>query len=147
MKLKKIPLADFQARLQDCLDFFQNTTIVIENKNQRIFIVEGTISDKRLSRVYEVRIEYRGLVRRSPNIYINNLQTEVALSDIPHLYKRTPKQIQLCLTYPSYVEYRKEDLFSKNFFLWTIEWLVFFELFEVTKIWYGNGIHPGKKKL
>ncbi|AFT82532.1 MULTISPECIES: hypothetical protein [Leuconostoc] len=146
MKIKKSPLKQFYAKFNDCLSFFQHTKIISQNTNKRQFTIEGTLSDSSLSRTYEIRVEYSGLTSRSPKIYILNLQTDVPLSQIPHVYGVNDDYIQICLTYPAYVEYRKENVFSESFFLWTVEWLVFFELFEITNTWFGNGIHLEVKK-
>lgn len=146
MKIKKSTLKDFYIKRNDCLNFFKNTKIVSQNANERKFEIEGTLSDETLSSTYEIKVEYSALTSRSPKIYILNLNTDVPLNKIPHVYEVNANYIRICLTYPGYIEYRKEDVFSKNFFLWTIEWLVFFELFEITDTWFGNGKHPKVKK-
>lgn len=146
MKIKRSPLKQFYAKRNDCLRFFQNTKIISQNTNKRQFIIEGTLSDSSLSRIYEIRVRYNGLTSKIPQIYILNLNTDVPLNQIPHVYEVNDDYIRICLTYPTYIEYRKENVFSENFFLWTIEWLAFFELFEITATWFGNGIHLEVKK-
>ncbi|NLI92701.1 MAG: hypothetical protein GX434_10990 [Peptococcaceae bacterium] len=56
---------------------------------------------------------------------------------IPHMYH----QKELCLFYPPKKEWTRQDLIAETIIPWTSEWLYFYEVWQVTGEWNGEGIH------
>lgn len=56
---------------------------------------------------------------------------------VPHMYKDG----SLCLYYPKYQERKDDDFWAATLVPWTSLWLYYFEIWQQTGNWLGEGIH------
>lgn len=74
-----------------------------------------------------------------PRIYIlDSLERADGHLELPHVWN--DKKQEICLYYPIYKEWTRYKKIS-IFVPWVSEWLYYYELWLVTGIWYGGGIH------
>lgn len=52
---------------------------------------------------------------------------------LPHVYPDGT----LCLATPG--QWRRDMLLATTFFPWTLEWLAYYEIWSVTRVWHGDG--------
>lgn len=73
----------------------------------------------------------------------------------PHIYKHKSKwnedtqeydECCLCLHLPGSDEYDRNKSLLQTAIAWAIKWTEFYELWLLTGVWYGGGIHPEKDK-
>lgn len=57
--------------------------------------------------------------------------------------RKLPK---LCLEMPSLNEWNPSMALMDSYVPWAAEWIEFYELWQLTGIWYGGGVHPGIAK-
>lgn len=97
----------------------------------------GTLQPSDNSPVYSVKIVYP--IPRSPKVWV---LAPALRSDFPHHY---PDQ-SLCLYYPSDYSWTSGKLISQTIVPWTSLWLAYYEIWCVTRIWYGQEVqHSGAK--
>lgn len=95
------------------------------------------------SKEYDVKVEY--IIGKMPKTWILNVDIDkFKAKKIPHKYKVNieEKKIQICLFRPQYKEWTKSKFISNTIVPWTIEWLYFYEIWEITGKWQGGGEHP-----
>ena len=103
---------------------------------------EGMLKPTPDSRTYHVRMDYT--LGNSPHVRIlsPDLHHLAGSRKLPHTYKQAEKRI--CLYYPDGRLWRPQMSLAVTVMTWTLAWLVFFELWLMTDIWYGRGKgHPG----
>jgi hypothetical protein len=102
-------------------------------------IVKPTV----FSKEYEIKIEYK--MERSPIIWLVGVDLDPEdAQKIPHKYevKVEEKKVRLCLFMPKYKEWDKYMFIADTIVPWTIEWLYFYEIWQITGEWKGGGEHP-----
>lgn len=57
--------------------------------------------------------------------------------DIPHLYS----DFSLCLYYPKSQEWTPDMFIAETVIPWASEWLAHYEIWRVTGVWHGGGVH------
>ena len=63
--------------------------------------------------------------------------------DAPHVYKESGA---LCLYYPPDDSWNSQKLLGDTIFIWTAEWLYYYELWLATGQWFGSEVpHTGNK--
>jgi hypothetical protein len=60
----------------------------------------------------------------------------------PHVYDHVDGVTRLCLYYPTSNEWTTQSWLSKTMVPWTISWLRFYEIWQITGKWEGGGEHP-----
>lgn len=97
------------------------------------------ITPSPLSKTYIVHLHYK--YNEEVKVYVLDpkpLKLAPDKSLLPHVYS-TPKQ-RLCLFYPKDREWTPAKLYVKTLIPWACEWLLHYEIWSVTGIWYGGGI-------
>jgi hypothetical protein len=96
----------------------------------------GTLRPTPASIAYTVRIEY--CEGQQPHVFVVDPPLEDFPDDsIPHTYSPT----EMCLYYPGEFDQGREFI-ADTIVPWASEWLLFYELWLITKEWHGGGIHP-----
>ena len=95
----------------------------------------------------EESIEYTIVIRayegsKIVRIFVTNPKVELFYKGqlVPHLYRNGA----LCLYYPKYNEWDYRWPWADTLIPWTSLWLYFYEIWQETGEWLGEGIH-GKK--
>jgi hypothetical protein len=101
-----------------------------------------------LSRSYKLELSY---ARNAPP-EVRVIEPDiVALSGAqgrpPHLYT-FEHPVRLCLYLPRAGDWSREEVLAVSVVPWSVEWLFYYEMWQVTGKWHGGGAHPaaGKKK-
>ena len=90
------------------------------------------------SQQYKIRIKY--VVGGRPETYIAEpypLKLAEGATDLPHTYDS--KQQKLCLYHPGLFEWGNNMLIANTIVHWAIQWLVFYEIWQLTGVWSGGG--------
>lgn len=95
-----------------------------------------------ISRVYDLRIEFRQGTR--PEIFVDGPDLHVLAGGrrIPHLYQQKPPK--LCLYRPKMQEWQSWMRLDQTVVPWTALWLFYFEEWLASDEWKGGGEHPGE---
>lgn len=104
-------------------------------------IWEGKLQPSELSITYDIRIEYN--MGRNPDIYVinpNPLPLAKDATKLPHIYSNPEKQ-HLCLYHRRMNEWNARKMIAKTIIPWTSEWLLHYEIWVITGVWHGGGIH------
>lgn len=93
-----------------------------------------------LSRLYQLRIEFRQGDR--PLVYVDgpNLHDLADGRRLPHCYEQRP--VRLCLYFPPVGEWRSYMRIDQTIVPWAILWLFYFEEWLLSDDWKGGGMHP-----
>ena len=106
----------------------------------------GIVKTGPFSKEYTIKIEYR--IGKSPLTWLVNekLDSETYMK-IPHKYNVdfNAGTIQLCLYKPGNKEWMKHYSIAKTIVPWAIEWLYYYEIWQITGEWQGGGAHPTPK--
>lgn len=97
-----------------------------------------TVTPTLLSDTYTLKFVYDQNYK--PKVYIVNpkpLRLAKGAKRLPHTYD-TSKQL-LCLFLPHNQEWTTSKLMSKTIVHWAVEWLVYYEEWAFSGIWYGGG--------
>lgn len=92
----------------------------------------GSIQPDLTSPKYLIRIRYKP--GSAPSVMV--LEPEIELCTDIHIYKNGA----LCLYYPCDQPWRDTNLIADTIIPWTAEWLVYYELYLITKKWEGPEI-------
>ena len=93
----------------------------------------GTVHPGSGSDEYELRLEARPATPPSIFVVAPALQTD-ANGQLPHVYDDR----SLCLSQAG--DWRPHMLFIETFLPWSCEWLIQYELWTATSVWYGDGL-------
>ncbi len=100
------------------------------------------------SKEYEIRIEYK--IGKQPLTWLvgEEISPEQA-KKIPHKYRVIIEEnkVLLCLYRSKYNEWEKNMFIADTIVPWAIEWLFFYEIWQITGEWKGGGEHPKEKDL
>ena len=103
----------------------------------------GIVKPTPFSKDYVIMIEYK--IGKSPKTWLINetLDTET-YEQIPHNYEVDlfSGKIRLCLYKPGRKEWQPNSSIAKTIIPWAIEWLFYYEVWQVTGEWLGGGEHP-----
>lgn len=140
--MKEVTLNMYKNLLQ--LNKLEGCQIVSKKRNG--FSAELLIRDGR----YRIRIDYHSI--GSPDVYVVS----------PVIDMRSPLEIHtfglrfhgaynkeipcLCLTHYDSDKWNSSILLTESYIPWAIEWTEFYELWLLTGVWYGGGIHQGGGK-
>ena len=95
------------------------------------------------SRQYDLRIEYK--MGKIPEVWLLNARVDkMTDKKIPHNFKVDAEEdkILMCLFRTKYDEWSKQKSIAETIIPWAVEWLFFFEIWQVTGQWNGGGEHP-----
>ena len=115
---------------------------VLLNRRTRLRF-DFSVRPTRISREYSCRIELSHL-GNDPEAYVlsPNLQELAEGKRPPHIYDYVNGVTQLCLFYPQSSEWTTQSWLSQTMVPWTISWLRFYEIWQITGAWEGGGEHP-----
>lgn len=104
---------------------------------------KGILQPTPLSDKYEVLIKYT--IRKPPYIQVfvvNQNFKNLDNPSFPHKYKVYPEKntVKICLD--RYKVFTKKKYISTTIIPWTLEWLYFYEIWNITGVWCGGGEHP-----
>jgi hypothetical protein len=97
-----------------------------------------------LSRMYDLRIEYRQ--GATPSVFVDAPDLTL-LSDgrrLPHVYDQKPTS--LCLYLPGTREWEPWLRLDQTIVPWSALWLFYFEEWLVSDHWKGGGAHPSPRE-
>lgn len=98
----------------------------------------GYIQPTNLSITYKVKIFYE--TYGVPKVYIINPKIEY--NKEIHMYEDT----RLCLYYPNDTPWKRSMHIHETIIPWISEWLIFYELFQITGMWKHPAVsHNGNK--
>jgi hypothetical protein len=97
----------------------------------------GKLRPTERSPEYLVEITYK--LYSIPNVFVFKPKIR---PDAPHIYKQSGT---LCLYYPEDGSWNGRMLLGKTIFLWTAEWLYYYELWLATGEWFGPEVPHGGK--
>lgn len=106
----------------------------------------GVVKPGPFSREYAIKIEYR--IGKNPLTWLINEKLDPEMyKEIPHKYgvDLDAGTIQLCLYKPGNKEWLKHYSIAKTIVPWAIEWLYYYEIWQITGEWQGGGTHPTPK--
>lgn len=92
----------------------------------------GTMCPQRASPHYHVEVQYR--IGAQPKVYVR----EPAITAAPHLYEDG----SLCLYWPQQWVWRADRLIAHTIVPWAALWLLYYELWQDTGLWFGPSHHP-----
>jgi hypothetical protein len=100
----------------------------------------GVVAPSEFSRDYTLELIYER--RKSPEIWVRNpnLRELAGGRKLPHVYDQQAQK--LCLYVPGVGFWTPCKSIASTVMLWACLWLYYFELWLVTDIWHGRGIHP-----
>lgn len=96
------------------------------SKGQYVF--RGVIASEKLEERYTVRVHYRH--RFPPKVFVSRPKIE---EDAPHTYSDG----SLCLYKPGVIQWSERRLVARSVMPWTVAWLIFYEGWLETGIWFG----------
>ena len=118
----------------------------IVSKKRNGFSAELLIRDGR----YKIRLDYHAI--GIPKVYVVSPKIDMSSPIEIHTFgvkfhgaynRELPC---LCLTYHDSDKWDSSILLTESYIPWAIEWTEFYELWLLTGVWYGGGIHPGGGK-
>ena len=139
--MKKSTLNMYKNLLQ--LNKLAGCRIVTKKRNS--FSAELLIRNGR----YMIRLDY--YAKRRPDVYVVSPEIDMSCSLDIHTFglkyhgaykKELP---HLCLTHYDSDKWNSSIMLTESYIPWAIEWTEFYELWLLTGIWYGGGIHPGEE--
>lgn len=101
---------------------------------------KGHIQPTCLSPKYLIKVVYQR--EKHPNVYVlapKPLTLAKGKTRLKHVYN-TEKQ-HLCIYYKRAKEWNESQFIADTIIPWTSEWLLHYEIWVATGIWYGGGIH------
>lgn len=140
IKRKPESLAFFIVKYYDLKDAIKGQGTI--NVRKKFFKITAQIKPSINSDTYTVCFCY--FIGGKIDVWVEGLLQKGNGIVPPHIYHKNVKEdkVKLCLYMPNYHEYDSNKLLTANILPWTCEWLYFYELFLITKNWFGNGIHP-----
>lgn len=140
MKMKNVTIALQKFNLEK-----NYGNIIINEKKLRNHIdIDMLIQPTEFSDKYTIKLIY-SLKKPIPKVYL--MCSELLYKDeekIPHIYGKEvingKEYLRLCLYYRE--EWNKNMNISDTIIPWACEWIYFYEIWCITGIWKGGGIHP-----
>ncbi|GAB3962970.1 hypothetical protein GCM10028805_65140 [Spirosoma harenae] len=106
---------------------------------------EHTLTPSNISNTYKVKLNYK----RGEGVNFKVLEPKLELAEgktsLPHVYS-TDRQ-ELCLYYPKSKEWDSSMLFTKTIIPWACEWLLHYEIWQITGEWHGGGVHSNVENI
>lgn len=130
----------------------QKNFIMVDFPDSEVCIREGVlywhgkVKPTSVSKEYYLKLEYR--MGKYPKAWlIKEVLDEKTAYYIPHHYAVDVKEgtIELCLFKPKMKEWMKHYPLSKTIIPWAIEWIYYYEIWQITGEWKGGGDHPTPK--
>lgn len=103
----------------------------------------GNVKPTPYSKEYTIKIEYK--MGKSPKTWlIKEKLNPKTYGKIPHKYGVDLEKgtVQLCLYVPHRKEWMKSSSIATTIVPWAIEWLYYYEMWQITGKWLGGGEHP-----
>lgn len=97
----------------------------------------GELQPQENSPRYRVRIEWH--TPKAPRVFVDPSQVP---DQTPHRYANGC----LCLYYPKDRSWTAEVLIAESIVPWTAQWLAFYELWVITKKWFGPEAPHGRRE-
>jgi hypothetical protein len=102
----------------------------------------GQVTPQDWCREYRLKLDYRLGANPKVTVKSPSLHYLAEGKKIPHLYDQ--KSQHLCLYFPGVKLWMPSMYVSKTIIPWAHSWLIFFELWLLTGVWYGRAAgHPG----
>ena len=103
----------------------------------RVLICTGEITPSQECDAYKIQITLPvGMIPR-----VRILEPEISYNPKIHMYR----SCELCLFKPAEQPWMETDFIHKKIVPWTAEWLVYYELFKLTGVWYGPEASHGNE--
>lgn len=135
IKKHEIPLVVQAYKLQH---YFPDSKWTIDNCGSRL-VWKGTLQPTDLSGSYKIKLIYKR--NEHPDVYViepDPLTLAKGAEKLEHVYD-TRKQ-HLCIYYRKAKEWNTDKFIADTVIPWTSEWLMHYEYWVATGIWYGGGI-------
>lgn len=116
-------------QIQCVHDLFPNFKHSV-NIREKTVTWRGVLQPTPKSEKYGVFVKYRLMVY--PKVWVKSPNIDLSCK---HIY---PQDNSLCLFYPKDNEWSAKDFIGETIIPWTAEWLMFYELWKKTGIWYGE---------
>lgn len=105
----------------------------------------GKITPSPNSQTYSIKLQYS--FKDGVSVFVTEpmpLPLAQGETRLPHVYSHEKQK--LCLYYPNGQEWNKSKYLVHTIIPWALEWLFHYELWLITGIWSGGGIHPDENK-
>jgi hypothetical protein len=86
--------------------------------------------------MYQIKINYTP--GRPPKVFVLNSDMEFQDHSFTHFY---PADNSLCLYYPGDLAWSDKHHLHDKIIPWLAEWLVFYELYQITGRWEGSAVN------
>lgn len=123
--------------IRQIVELKNNYDKVYYSSRKDLYTIEMILKPTDVSREYKIKMVCR-IGNKYVRIYVVNPKLKKTKKNpIPHMYSHN----ELCLFYPKYDEWDMYDSWSKTLIPWTSLWLLYYEFWKETGIWYGGGVH------
>lgn len=127
--------------IQKCHLLIRYKNLLIKDNSSRKLDMDFLIKSSFSNNEYIIKIKYNTTFD-IPKVFLLNESLHTYYNDnIPHIYgyKRIngKEYVQLCPFYPE-EDWNNKMIIANTVFLWTIEWLYFFEIWSVSGKWCGR---------
>ncbi len=115
-----------------------------QSSNARL-VWNGKITPSPNSLTYSIKLDYS--FKKGVSVFVTNpnpLPLATGETRLPHVYSHEKQK--LCLYYPNGEEWNRTKYLVHTIIPWASEWLLHYELWLVTGVWNGGGIHPSEDK-
>lgn len=105
----------------------------------------GKITPTPNSLTYSIKLCYS--FKDGVSVFVTDpkpLELAIGKTRLPHVYSHEMQK--LCLYYPNGKEWNRTKYLVHTIIPWTSEWLLHYELWLITGVWNGGGIHPEENK-
>lgn len=123
--------------------YFPNGSFTHKSNDRFVWNVNITPSPNSLT--YSIKLDYS--LKNGASVFVTNpnpLPLATGEMRLPHVYSH--EQQKLCLYYPNGEEWNRTKYLVHTIIPWTSEWLLHYEVWLITGVWNGGGIHPSDNK-
>lgn len=120
--------------------------VIVKINKKRGINIDISLQPTEFSPIYTLKVVYKSL-NKHPKVFL--LESELKTRDnekIPHNYGYKNingyRYLELCLYYPG--EWNSRMLISDTIIPWASEWLYFYEIWLLSGVWTGGGIHNNR---
>lgn len=87
------------------------------------------------------RIEIEGRFGAKPEVWLScGAISEDNINESPHHYDIDSESLRVRVCLDKF-DWKPHQLYSSTYIPWAMEWIVFFEIWCITGVWSGGGIH------
>lgn len=134
-KTKKSPFLNLKVQKLGLEKYFNFIRCKIDKGK---LICKGKVKPNGCKEEYSFSIHYKP--EKPPKFYITN--PKIAYNKELHMYKEG----NLCLYFPDDMPWSDNISIAKKMIPWLIEWIIFYELWLITGMWFGKAAPHGNYK-